>query len=305
LLAAPQDMPQIIIAHSHGGNIALRAIEDLDESRTDIHVVTMATPFLRIFDVKPPSYVLLFLTLFNPIIYALVYSLKYWEPFLPQQSAALFNLTPFIYAALSAAISVWLVRIYFYPGTLVQISLDLDPVRDRNASSTWDQRPFRLADATNFDFSMKSVPLLVIRGVGDEASLTMAAGKIGARLNYLLAKNMIWLVCLAGFVSAIAVAARPSLKDLTHVIGLWINFGLVTVILLPNLFNSVFGREFLIGTSRCEVSAESVPDSASANIVTLKPRETGLRHSVYDSPQTVSAIIEWLENCGVIAKLTE
>jgi hypothetical protein len=44
------DTTAVIIAHSHGGNVALRALQYLDSSMADrTSVVTLATPFLRVF----------------------------------------------------------------------------------------------------------------------------------------------------------------------------------------------------------------------------------------------------------------
>src|SRR5262249_42885287 len=39
----------VIIAHSHGGNVALRALQDLESMAGRIRVITLATPFLRVF----------------------------------------------------------------------------------------------------------------------------------------------------------------------------------------------------------------------------------------------------------------
>jgi hypothetical protein len=43
------DATAVIIAHSHGGNVALRALQHLDSKAGRIRVVTLATPFLRVF----------------------------------------------------------------------------------------------------------------------------------------------------------------------------------------------------------------------------------------------------------------
>src|SRR5215813_1201657 len=43
------DARAVIIAHSHGGNVALRALQHLDSMAGRIRVVTLATPFLRVF----------------------------------------------------------------------------------------------------------------------------------------------------------------------------------------------------------------------------------------------------------------
>jgi hypothetical protein len=47
VVAAP-DTPHFIIAHSHGGNVALDARQRMSASSEHVHVVTLATPFLSI-----------------------------------------------------------------------------------------------------------------------------------------------------------------------------------------------------------------------------------------------------------------
>jgi hypothetical protein len=44
----------IIIAHSHGGNVALRALSHVEDANR-VGVVTLATPFLRVFVRDPPK----------------------------------------------------------------------------------------------------------------------------------------------------------------------------------------------------------------------------------------------------------
>ncbi len=41
------DCKKIIIAHSHGGNIAMYALKELGEKAKDFELITMATPFLN------------------------------------------------------------------------------------------------------------------------------------------------------------------------------------------------------------------------------------------------------------------
>jgi hypothetical protein len=43
------DARAVIIAHSHGGNLALRALQHLNSMAGQITVVTLATPFLKVF----------------------------------------------------------------------------------------------------------------------------------------------------------------------------------------------------------------------------------------------------------------
>src|SRR5262245_16981747 len=48
LLSQGQTRPIILIAHSHGGNVVLRALTE-GYSNASTSVITLATPFLRIF----------------------------------------------------------------------------------------------------------------------------------------------------------------------------------------------------------------------------------------------------------------
>src|SRR5580704_10134742 len=67
------NVPQVVIGHSHGGNIALRAVKDSGASRTRVHIVTLATPFLQIFAVTAPPYWRLFGSAFFPTFFVLCY----------------------------------------------------------------------------------------------------------------------------------------------------------------------------------------------------------------------------------------
>jgi RsiW-degrading membrane proteinase PrsW (M82 family) len=46
------DAVPIVIAHSHGGNVALRASSYLGEAARAMRIITLATPFLRVFPAK-------------------------------------------------------------------------------------------------------------------------------------------------------------------------------------------------------------------------------------------------------------
>lgn len=52
-VAAAPETPHFIIAHSHGGNVALSAREVMSGNPLNVHIVTMATPFLSIYRAMP------------------------------------------------------------------------------------------------------------------------------------------------------------------------------------------------------------------------------------------------------------
>ena len=47
------DSTHVIIAHSHGGNAALRALDTLKLETANVRLVTLATPFLDLFPPAP------------------------------------------------------------------------------------------------------------------------------------------------------------------------------------------------------------------------------------------------------------
>jgi hypothetical protein len=47
-VAAAPEAPHFIIAHSHGGNVALDARQTMSGNALNVHIVTLATPFLSI-----------------------------------------------------------------------------------------------------------------------------------------------------------------------------------------------------------------------------------------------------------------
>jgi hypothetical protein len=283
LNTSPEGVPQVVIGHSHGGNVVLRALKEFDTSRVKLNIVTLATPFLRVFNVPTPSHEFLFFSIWFPAMLAIFPTILAWESI---PTAIVLSML------IAAALSVPLVQFLYNPGATI-----LFPWK------SWSRRPFALAEAANYDIVPNNVPFLVIRGVGDEASLTMAAGKIGARLNNVFAKYA-WVMFLFVLFATIFAVTRPSLKNFEDELWVWQAALLMAFNLLPNCFNAVFGREFLVGAIRCEVSTDSVPDSSCAKVVTLRPNENGLRHLVYEDPQCVTAIIQWLEDNSVIAKVS-
>jgi hypothetical protein len=158
---------QIIVAHSHGGNIALRAVELFEGSRDNLFVATMATPFLEIF---------------APQIWDVSVERKFFAVSLGVTIVLiLLLLFPFEVAAMAIT-----------PAMLLAFSLVLvgDEIeRRRREQEAPDANVDQLADATSRQsLKQNGVELLVLRGIDDEASLTIAAGAIGARFSNVIAR---------------------------------------------------------------------------------------------------------------------
>jgi hypothetical protein len=84
-----------------------------------------------------------------------------------------------------------------------------------------------------------------------------------------------------------------------------IMFGLLSILWVPSLLNTRFGREFLIGATRCEVATDSAPDSRRCRIITLETPNPSwqagqmptlsMRHRIYNYPSCVPEIVKWID----------
>jgi len=167
--------------------------------------------------------------------------------------------------------------------------------------------------------------MLVIRGVDDEASLSLAAGSIGSRLSYLVLVGAIpAIVTMTMFVSYLSFVIKlPS-----AVFGILMFssfFGALIFFFVPGVFKSFFGREFLVNALVCDISVDSAPDTVGqVEVITLRPVEVvrknfsiptdpqrfgwdpnfmgmpfskpswHLRHGIYNHPDCVDEIVRWL-----------
>ncbi|MGY4433986.1 hypothetical protein ACVWWO_006463 [Bradyrhizobium sp. F1.13.1] len=302
--------PVIVIAHSHGGNIALRAAHILDQPLTDeIRIITLATPFVQVRALPfggpnmpfTPN-VIRFLRVavtgtLGLMLGALgIYSLT----FLP-----VFNDPPWglIFSLLVLASSFYLA--YRAAKLLIKWIIN-PPIADRRYDSSkgfdgndWAYKPEILEALSSYTVPQaKEDLLLVLRGIDDEASLTLAAGAIGNRaaqlaIGYVLPNlsNIFFAIGLAIFGLAVSQIA-----DIASTLLMW---AIATLALfVPGCFRSVFGRELVTGSWRCEVSADSAPDAnKGVRVLTLtgsRRYDKTLRHALYKHPEVVPAIVSWL-----------
>jgi len=197
LASDPDSANSVVIAHSHGGNLAFRAISKLGSRGARIHLVSLVTPFLRVFPTwSGPTLgqvvpYFLFATAFA--IYLLRRPLMSFVPY------GVWALVIFIAAGvLLVAIAVLLARLIINPSPPpAKQQLDRD-------AKTWAGRPFRIAEAANYDSVGPHAPnLLVIRGVDDEAALILASGSIANTVNRFTLRVMWkWLTFLVGLIAS-------------------------------------------------------------------------------------------------------
>ena len=183
LASDPDNANSIVIAHSHGGNVAFRAISKLGSRGATIHLITLATPFLRVFPTwSGPGFwdvivYFCFAMLVGPVLWlsALLAAL---DPQLPLWA----DIVLVIVVVLPLAAAPLLVLLIVNPAPPSAKTRS-----DRQHTRTWAWRPFIIAEAANYDSVGPGAPdLLVIRGVDDEAALTLAFGSIFTAINRVL-----------------------------------------------------------------------------------------------------------------------
>jgi hypothetical protein len=292
-----QSATPIVIAHSHGGNVALRALSHLGGTNR-VKVVTLATPFLRVFVRDPPK--------FDFLVWILLWLAVVVVVAIPSMAivAAMLSATKGAGADISERLTFWSLIIALVAAAVGSIFvlrwLHAIIVNPKSKSRTGGGVAHDIQEAASFPPIGASGPrMLVIRGVDDEASLTLAAGSLGCRLSSLV----LFVVIPGVYLFGLALLAlldwsgvwRTELLFLVVMYGC--AFGALVCLFLPGICKSAFGREFLTTAFVCETAADSAPDtSARLDSVTLSPIEAGrrLRHCIYEHPKCVDEIARWV-----------
>jgi hypothetical protein len=247
------DATAVIVAHSHGGNVALRALQHLESMADRIRVVTLATPFLRVFARRSSQ---------------VPFSVKYF-------------LWAAIFFILCLIPLVWIYDSDWFFWPAVAITAVLAGVATffigQWLNAVFDNPHAALAIEEKVHYDTKGAAasrMLVIRGVDDEASLSLAAGSIASRLSYLLLVGAIpMLVTMSSL-----FAALFQLLDARWAAVVWgililcVYLGTLIFFFLPGAFKSFFGREFLVNGLVCDVAVDSGPDTlGQVEVITLRP----------------------------------
>jgi hypothetical protein len=298
----PQDT-QLIIAHSHGGNIALRALHHLpehDASRSggadtaNPLVVTLATPFIEIHQAdfgRRPSYIR------GAVLFAMWNLLQLLAVWLfPSARSDLPMSTPIELS--------WSANLIFQAvvGLLVLI-IGLYWIEKRTTAR--QNQVEALSRATRLTVAPQR--LLVIRAIDDEASLILA---LGAVLNYTTVKSVMFVY----WIMATLVVSVPLLwllfffvaqrspgnhgpnwyRDLAALLCSAFIITLFGVLAISRL---VHGQELAKSPMECQVNTQSTPDGIGlSKIVTLVRRSylRSLRHGIYDHEDCAKTISNWV-----------
>lgn len=325
LAQTKDDKPSFIIGHSHGGNVALLATNrSRDPSRH--HLVTLATPFLRVIPATKDT------TTFEIVLNALFsVSLSFLVGVLCWR---LSFLVEFGVGAIALSVIACLASLYLGRNigqAVFRLTVN-PPPPDLTRATHFQLKPYRLAEATNYNAASLGDRLLIVRGVDDEAALTLAFGAIANRLAWAIHRFIFaFLISLTGLAAPIlsyifpkpaphqrwdcSVVTNGFCKDLGEVVSVpaasfsigeyasMINFAVLLlgtfILFAPSLFRLVFGREMLTGTGQCDVSADAVPDlhgGATVHTIQEATVKRKLVHSIYDSDECPMLVAKWISN---------
>lgn len=305
---------QLVIAHSHGGNIALRALHHLqkreaaqlcEEERANPFIVTLATPFVEVHRAdfgRRPLYVRWAIIMAIGYLLTLVPGFILSKPYDPLSiTGLLINLLIFCCFVLTCRWGGrWISR-----GTARQEQVNA------------------LKDATQLGelVSVSAKRLLVIRAIDDEASLALAVGTIFSHVTArfityvyillaLLTAPLLISIIVTPAVGLVMLFGIPSLRpSWTWLSGTDLSISpavfkvyVASIALLVGLFmiaRTVHGRELARSPMECQINTNSTPDAIGlSKIVTLVRRTyvRSMRHGIYDHEDCAKTIANWVRS---------
>jgi hypothetical protein len=299
---------QILVGHSHGGNIIGRCCQLLRDEGSKceaVEVVTLATAFISL---KPfPWKWSTILALWAGVLAGIVGVLGF---------LAMPLIVKFGYGR-TKPVGMIIMYVVFFAVF---------------AFASWTLRFAEALEAGSLDGPIAARRLLCLRGYSDEASLALAAGAVAAQVarwavaiygavasgiegvrrfpkwcQRLFVGLLVTCVVLPGpwMIAELLGAGERLTPFYNELYGYWLPLLLrlfagcgTTAIVVQSLALSILGREMLAGGLWLIPSVESVPDCEGAlTVKTLPPGESfrrTLRHSLYEHPDCARVIAEWI-----------
>jgi hypothetical protein len=297
--ATEDDGPIMVVAHSHGGNVAMKALNLVDPATLrQLRIVTLATPFLKLFEIgyadrrlrtySRYTYVLMFLALPAVLLHTLEYA--------GSLGAGVFGL---LLASLYLAVMMLVLGL---------LRFFLDAVPGLRTIDHYDLTNSRLADLVSLsNYTLdprRRVRGLVLRGPDDEAALLLGLGSLQSKVSGLVARAfslpfLILAFCFPAFlyVGLVSVLSGGRLfgpESRVDIVGV----ALVSYLGLPLLHvlsKGLFARELAYGSARCDVAVDSTPETdGGISVVTVGTGGKGLRHALYDNDAVRHALTDWI-----------
>lgn len=280
-------VPRFIIAHSHGGNVALRAIQGLKDQKGISGLICMGTPFLG-YRVKSSSFVVEMLG--SLARYSLAFFLLIAVFMSVLFTVDWFSNSRSVFGATAVMIIASLLLLCAIRLLVVLVTL-LGKVAKRVAV-----RPLTeyLSSVQGID-----IPILNVQIARDEARGLLKAfeapAKIGESVwNWLI--TPISLFCLFAALLFLTEDDNGNLNALVGIVGLILVIGIPIIFLAPILRShpGAFGWEGLLAHLWLEVTLSESPEvTGEVQNYRLKNSDSSslFRHSrFYDDPEVITAI---------------
>jgi pimeloyl-ACP methyl ester carboxylesterase len=281
----------VLLAHSHGGSVALAALHRSDGPA--VEAVAMATPFIKLqdqTDVQDTSHLL-----------------EKWLAFLAFVGAPIFLFYVVHRARLSMGVDVPDVIEYV-------IFLALPALAIAACFRSARVMPGRVYERmkSSLDSRSDELPprhrLLVLRGFDDEAAHVIALGGITSFATRTFTAGLVGLMVVGilfvgGGIGFLAnVSGSSALNRISvFLLELWpVGLIMLICVALPyRLARAVFGKEFLWLGSDVATTVNSCPDN-SGNVITITLRNSDrkrlrdLNHGLYDHNDAATEVAKWI-----------
>ncbi|GLW35591.1 hypothetical protein [Actinoplanes regularis] len=269
---------QWIVAHSHGGNVALHAadrLRRLDQSFSDLKVVTLATPFLHARDSPPRSWAKA-IALFTVICGGF---------------AVLNALAPMIQLFGWVRVLAWVLAVVF---VLHLVLMLVSAVRHGGWLDDARRREFV---ATIHAPEAEPERTMAVRAASDEASAALGWGQfiawLGLGATQWMTPRMIIGTAAVGASAAVGILGAVSSDWRIHAVLIAVSFTHLAIVLPALTALLVFGWDGPYGVLFARVSVEAVPPGTPA-VWQLQPFAPGrgLAHSkLYSTQEVIDGLV--------------
>lgn len=281
-----------IVAHSHGGNITFKAINDCELVNHKTHCCYVAVPFLQLFardnDIYDKSSFLVGigtlvsgLVFFGPqILNFLLLKLGFDKEI--TESIRVYTMLSIVNVTL---LSVILTSAWF----------------SSSLRAYYADKLIRYANS-NSNNSAKG-ETLILRAVDDEASLAIAAGYF---VNFLSEKMLVFAAFIL-FMSSILILAydeKSTMGPYFHEYSSYIiyySYMSIFICMIMTIFaRCVYGRELFFTPPNLQMNVHSVPDNIGQcdvkTLAWLDRRASGVRHGLYNHPEAAVIVANWINH---------
>ncbi|USJ27576.1 Mbeg1-like protein [Ensifer adhaerens] len=322
----------VVVGHSHGGNIAIQSLSYLAPTTEAPLIVSIATPFFRVFERKRRAFsfvmaavagLIMLQSMIGPVLKAIESLSLRWVG----ESSLYYAIIALLFLLSVSALQ------------LTMYIMGLFGLLPGNKSRRYLAR-LRAQSAARV-FTLKSPPTLILRGIDDEATLTLSFGLAmirTSRLFFPVITPFFLLVHVAPFLleglfniprmsprideraSVMGCFQRSEFADgiaspllrkaaedyevikcanaVLDFVSYYSPMGLFLAMLLISASLATFGTELFFCGLFCEINLSSAPDGCGVfEMRTLgesAKQRRFLRHKLYDNPQCAPTLAKWI-----------